>query len=164
MFDHDHRRRSMRRLATLAGLTAALLAPAAARADKPAPGGHQHGAHAAQPATSTHQNASQMCRAERGTTDATRTAFRTKYGTNHNGANAFGKCVSAQAKALRQMNAQQAKAEVNAAKSCNTERGTTADSRAAFAAKYGTGHNQRNAFGRCVSATAKASGDEGDGS
>jgi hypothetical protein len=152
----------MRRLAILAGLTVALLAPAAARADKPpAPSAHQHGAHAA---ASTHQNASQMCRAERGTTDATRAAFRTKYGTNHNGANAFGKCVSARAKALRQMKAQQQKAAVDAAKACNAERGTTADTRAAFAAKYGTGPHKRNAFGRCVSATAKSSGDEDTGS
>ena len=143
----------MRRLAILAGLSAALLVPAAARADKPAPGAHGHPAHAA----GTHQNAAQMCRAERGTADATRTAFRTKYGTNHNGANAYGKCVSAQAKALRPMDGDQEQAEVDAAKACDTERGTTADSRAAFADKYGTGRHNRNAFGRCVSATAKSS-------
>ena len=147
----------MRRLAILAGLSAALLVPAAARADKPAPGAHQHPAHPAKPAASTHQNASQMCRAERGTTDATREAFRTKYGTNHNGANAFGKCVSAQAKALRPMDSGEEQAHVNAAKACDTERGTTADSRSAFADKYGTGRHNRNAFGRCVSATAKSS-------
>ena len=148
----------MRRLAILTGLTAALLLPAAAaQADKPAPGAHQHaGKHAA----STHQNAAQMCRAERGTEDATRAAFRTKYGTNHSGANAFGKCVSTQAKALRQMDDTQEQAEVNAAKACNTERGSTADSRAAFAEKYGTGHHMRNAFGRCVSATASSTEDE----
>ena len=145
----------MRRLAILAGLSAALLAPAAARADKPAPNGHQH---AAKPAAGTHQNASQICRAERGTADATRAAFRTKYGTNHSGANAFGKCVSATAKALRSMDSGEERARVNAAKACDSERGTTADSRAAFADKYGTGHHNRNAFGRCVSTTAKSSG------
>ena len=155
----------MRRLAILAGLSAALVAPAAARADKPAPGDHQHGSHAAKAAASTHQNASQVCRAERGTTDATRTAFRAKYGTNHNGANAFGKCVSATAKTLRPMDSAEETEQVNAAKTCNTERGTTADSRAAFADKYGTGRHNRNAFGRCVSATAKSNGDdEGSGS
>ena len=154
----------MRRLAILAGLSAALLAPAAARADKPAPGAHQHPAHAANPAASTHQNASQMCRAERGTEDATQAAFRTKYGTNHNGANAFGKCVSAQTKTLRPMNGDQEQSEVGAAQACNAERGTTADSRTAFADKYGTGAHKRNAFGRCVSATAKSSEDEGTGS
>ena len=149
----------MRRIAILAGLSAALLAPAAASADKPVPG-HQHPSHAAKPAASTHQNASQMCRAERGTTDATQTAFRTKYGTSHNGANAFGKCVSATAKALRPMDSTDEQAEVNAAKTCDSERGTTADSRAAFADKYGTGHHKRNAFGRCVSATANSTGDD----
>ena len=155
----------MRRLAILTGLTAALLLPAtAAQANKPAPGAHQHGAHAGNAATSTHQNAAQMCRAERGTEEATETAFRTKYGTNNNGANAFGKCVSTQAKALRPMDTQEEQAEVNAAQACNTERGTTADSRAAFADKYGTGRHKRNAFGRCVSATAKSTGDEGSDS
>jgi hypothetical protein len=153
----------MRRLATLAALTAALLVPvSAAGADKPAPGGRQHSSHATQPAASAHQTASQICRAERGATDATRAAFRTKYGTNHNGANAFGKCVSAQAKALRDMDSQDEQAEVNAANACDTERGTTADSGAAFAAKYGTGRHKRNAFGRCVSATVKSTEDQGE--
>jgi hypothetical protein len=159
MTDDDHGRRLMRRLAILAGLSAALLVPAAAQADKPAPG-HEHAAHAA----GTHQNASQICRAERGTEDATQAAFRAKYGTNHNGANAFGKCVSAQTKTLRPMDGSEEQARVNAAKACNTERGTTADSRAAFADKYGTGARKRNAFGRCVSATAKSTGDEDSGS
>src|SRR4051812_47330421 len=157
MTDDDHRRRLMRRLAILAGLSAALLAPAAARADKPAPG-HQHPSHAAKPAASTHQNASQICRAERGTTDATQSAFRTKYGTNHNGANAFGKCVSAEAKTLRPMDSGDEQAQVSAAKACDTERGTAADTRAAFADKYGSGPHKRNAFGRCVSTTADSSG------
>jgi hypothetical protein len=154
----------MRRLVTLAGLTAALLVPAAAaRADKPpTPNGHGHGnGHAVKPEKSIRQNASQICRAERGTTDATRAAFRTKYGTNHNGANAFGKCVSSQTKALRGMSGEQKQAKVNAAKACSTERGTTADTRAAFADKYGTGPHNRNAFGRCVSATVHAAGDQG---
>ena len=44
-------------------------------------------------------NAAQECRAERGGTDATREAFRVKYGTNANKRNAFGKCVSKAAKA-----------------------------------------------------------------
>jgi hypothetical protein len=150
--DEDQWRRSMRRLAILAGLTAALLAPAAARADKPT------GAH--DDAAGARQSASQMCRAERGTTDATREAFRTKYGTNRNGANSFGKCVSAQAKALKQDDQTEVKAAVSAAKQCDDERGTSGDSRAAFAGKYGTGRHKRNAFGRCVSATAKATEDD----
>jgi hypothetical protein len=43
-------------------------------------------------------NAAKSCKAERGTTLATRTDFGTKYGTNANKKNAFGKCVSQKAK------------------------------------------------------------------
>lgn len=43
-------------------------------------------------------NASKTCKAERGTTAATMTAFTEKYGTNKNKKNAFGKCVSKHAK------------------------------------------------------------------
>jgi hypothetical protein len=62
------------------------------------------------------------------------------------------------AKALeRQADAQDrqdATVRKHAAKACDAERGDTAESRAAFAAKYGRhGHD---AFGRCVSQTAKA--------
>jgi hypothetical protein len=41
-------------------------------------------------------NAARACKAERGTTEESRAAFRAKYGGN---ANAFGKCVSTLAKA-----------------------------------------------------------------
>ena len=41
---------------------------------------------------------------------------------------------------------------MNAAKTCKAER--TADP-AAFREKYGTNKNKRNAFGKCVSKTAK---------
>jgi hypothetical protein len=47
-------------------------------------------------------------------------------------------------------------AEDNAAKACKKERGTTADSMAAFKNKYGTNANKANAFGKCVSKLAKA--------
>lgn len=40
------------------------------------------------------KNAAQACRAER---DANEAAFEAKYGTNRNGKNAFGKCVSQKA-------------------------------------------------------------------
>jgi hypothetical protein len=48
---------------------------------------------------------------------------------------------------------------VNAAKTCKTER--DADP-AAFTETYGTNKNKKNAFGKCVSATAKADDDEDD--
>jgi hypothetical protein len=71
------------------------------------------------------------------------------YGTNKNGSNAFGKCVSA--KASDADHADQA-ATIAAAKSCKTEQ---AADRAAFAKKYGTNANKANAFGKCVSSKVK---------
>jgi hypothetical protein len=101
------------------------------------------------------KNAAKACKAERGTTAASRAAFEQKYGENENKKNAFGKCVSSKASAEV---AEHHEAIVNAAKACKAERGTTAASRAAFANTYGTG-NKKNAFGKCVSAKAKAAGD-----
>jgi hypothetical protein len=49
------------------------------------------------PGQSAEQNAAKWCKAER--TRLGVQAFRTQYGTNKNKANAFGKCVSARAKA-----------------------------------------------------------------
>lgn len=40
------------------------------------------------------ENAAKECKEERGDTEDSREAFRTKYGSNENGRNAFGKCVS----------------------------------------------------------------------
>jgi hypothetical protein len=77
-------------------------------------------------------------------------AFKDKYGTNKNKSNAYGKCVSALAKASDQADQS---ATVNAAKQCKAERALDP---AAFKAKYGTNKNKANAFGKCVSAKAKA--------
>jgi hypothetical protein len=102
-------------------------------------------------AAEAHTNASQQCRTEQAADPA---AFDTKYGTNGNCHNAFGKCVSQTARALTtESTNQDVAADVKAAKACRTER--TADP-AAFKTKYGTNHNGRNAFGRCVSQKAKA--------
>jgi hypothetical protein len=43
-------------------------------------------------------NAAKACKAERGTTAASRAAFEAEHGTNANKKNAFGKCVSKKAK------------------------------------------------------------------
>jgi hypothetical protein len=102
------------------------------------------------------KNAAKACRAERGTTAASRTAFEVKYGDNANMKNAFGKCVSSQ---VATEVAEQQDAIVNAAKTCKTERGTTTASRAAFAEEYGTNANKKNAFGKCVAEKAKAAQD-----
>ena len=80
-------------------------------------------------------------------------AFKNKYGTNKNKNNAFGKCVSAQAKAADQEDQSNT---INAAKQCKAER---KEDPAAFKDKYGTNKNKRNAFGKCVSAMAKAQQD-----
>jgi hypothetical protein len=76
-------------------------------------------------------------------------AFADKWGTGKNKSNAFGKCVSASAKQANQADEQ---AQENAAKTCKKER---AADPAAFTAKWGKNGNKRNAFGKCVSATAK---------
>jgi hypothetical protein len=101
------------------------------------------------------RNASQECREERGDTDASREAFREKYGTNANKRNAFGKCVSQKAKAKRaeqdKEDAAEAEETKNAAQECDDERGDTPQSEKAFGEKYGTNHNDHDAFGKCVS-------------
>jgi hypothetical protein len=100
------------------------------------------------------KNAAQECRAER---QADADAFRDKYGTNHNKRNAFGRCVSQKVHEEMAEEAQEAK---NAAQECRAER--EADP-AAFADKYGTNPNKRNAFGKCVSSKAQEADDEENG-
>ena len=101
----------------------------------------------------TFKNAAKACKAERGTTSAEADAFATKYGTNTNKKNAFGKCVSQHAKKETQESQQET---VSAAKACKKEK---ADDAQAFAGKYGSA---KNAFGKCVSSKSKESSDSGD--
>jgi hypothetical protein len=124
----------MRKILTLAVLTA-LSIPSAAVADDPAP------------ATSAAQTANAICKAE--LTKMGAITFKATYGTNGNGANAWGKCVSTHA-------ASAAHDADNAAKQCKTEQASNAE---AFATKYGTNKNGRNAFGKCVSQKAQESAD-----
>ena len=88
------------------------------------------------------RNAAKDCREER---SADAAAFAAKYRN-------FGKCVSEKAKAKREEqdddDADEAEDQTNAAQECATER--DAD-RKAFEDTYGTNHNKRNAFGKCVS-------------
>ena len=102
-------------------------------------------------------NAAQECRAERGGTDATREAFRVKYGTNANKRNAFGKCVSTRARDEEQ---EGEVARTNASKECKAEAEELGAE--AFAAKYGTGKKGANAHGKCVSGKAKQHEAEAD--
>jgi Ni/Co efflux regulator RcnB len=110
---------------------------------------------------SVDKNAAKVCKTERGSTAQSIAAFKAKYGTNANKANAFGKCVSGMAKKLEaqaaeDQNEADTQAEKNAAKACKAERGDTAQSIAVFKEKYGTNKNKANAFGKCVSKLAKA--------
>ncbi len=90
--------------------------------------------------------AKSACRAEQ---ERDQTAFANKYGTNENKRNAYGRCVSAQSKAGME---EQTKTNVSASRACREER---AKDDQAFAMKYGTNKNRANAFGKCVSKTAK---------
>jgi hypothetical protein len=112
-----------------------------------------HAADEAQEEQTAHRNASQECREERSADEA---AFQEKYGTNANKRNAFGKCVSQKAKAKEDAadaeDQQEATEFKNAAKECAAER---SDDEAAFAEKYGTNANNKNAFGKCVSQKAR---------
>lgn len=74
--------------------------------------------------------------------------FEQFYGTNKNGKNAYGKCVSSKAKAA---NAEETETLTTAGKTCKAERKELG--RKAFTAKYG---GKANAFGKCISAEAKA--------
>lgn len=99
-------------------------------------------------------NAAQRCKTERDDPNFAAAhggkTFAQFYGTNRNGSNAFGKCVSAKS---AQATDQQQEARLNAARTCRTEQ--RAD-REAFRKKYGTNANKSNAFGRCVSQQARA--------
>jgi hypothetical protein len=96
------------------------------------------------------QNAAKQCRAEQ----ANATKFANDYGQ---GKNAFGKCVSSKAKQAAE--AQQT-ALLNAAKACKAERAdpnfASEHEGKSFRDYYGTNVNKANAFGKCVSAKAKA--------
>jgi hypothetical protein len=97
------------------------------------------------------------CQAEKGDPNFAAThggkSFDQFYGNGPNGANALKRCISLKAKAARA----EAKSDtLNAAKLCKAERALDAP---AFRAKYGKNANDRNAFGKCVSALAKAQSD-----
>ncbi|HEX2358693.1 MAG TPA: hypothetical protein VHH72_02620 [Solirubrobacterales bacterium] len=96
------------------------------------------------------KNASKACRAERD--DIGAEAFAERYGTNKNKRNAFGKCVSR--KAAPELS-EDTQAVINAAKACKAEQSDPAFPAAhdgkTFDEFYGTNHNHKNAFGKCVS-------------
>jgi hypothetical protein len=102
------------------------------------------------------ENAAVQCRAEREDIGFAAAhdgkTFDQFYGDGP-GRNAYGKCVSTKAKQLKQAadeaDEAQGKDRVNAARSCKQAR---RDDREQFEEDYGT---HRNAFGKCVSRTAR---------
>jgi hypothetical protein len=100
------------------------------------------------------RHAARECRTERSEDPA---AFAEKYGN-------FGKCVSSKAKEKLKATDREDREEIaeakNAAKECAQERETLGDKE--FEDKYGTNHNKRNAFGKCVSGKEKDDADEGE--
>jgi len=98
----------------------------------------------------TADNAAKQCKTER--TELGPEAFAAKYSTNAKQRNAFGKCVSQttrENKAERdEADAEKIEARKSAARDCRAEREMGRD---AFAQKYATNANKRNAFGKCVS-------------
>jgi hypothetical protein len=105
--------------------------------------------------TKARKNAAHACKEER--EKLGREAFNETYGTNKNKKNAYGKCVSSKAKAeeaeMDEADAEEAAERKRAAKECAAEREEIG--REAFAEEYGTNANKKNAFGKCVSKTAR---------
>jgi hypothetical protein len=98
--------------------------------------------------TPASSSANQACHALRH--DLGAATFRQTYGTNHNRANAMGKCRSAE----RRAHAGDRKA---ASVACKAQR---ADDPAAFTATYGTGKHGHNALGRCIAQGSKDKADQ----
>jgi hypothetical protein len=127
---------------------AALAAPPVDQGKPESPGNS-----ATAPGQQATKNAAKKCKDMRKNNAS---SFASLYGTK---SNAFGKCISAQAKLQSETESEASEsAEENAAKACKKERGTTAESMAAFKARYvPAGHpNGANALGKCVSKLAKA--------
>jgi hypothetical protein len=95
-------------------------------------------------------NPARTCRALR--TQLTASVFDKTYGKNANDRNGFGKCVSVTAKA-------QAHNEVSASSTCKADQSdpnfASAHGGQSFDQTYGTNADLSNAFGICVSSTAK---------
>jgi hypothetical protein len=127
----------MKKMTVAMGLLAALLVPSAAAADP-------------KPDAADTRAAASQCKSERGATKATREAFKAKYGS-------MRRCVRENA---AEEAAENATAQKNAAKECKAE--LEAMGADAFAERYGTNGNAKNAFGKCVSTKAKAKKEEMD--
>jgi hypothetical protein len=107
------------------------------------------------------KNAAKECKAERADADFPAThdgkTFQEFYGKNKNGKNAYGKCVSTKARAMKakEDEATDVAEFKNAAKQCQAESDDpdfpASHDGKSFSDFYGTNKNHRNAFGKCVS-------------
>jgi hypothetical protein len=109
------------------------------------------------------KHAAKQCKAERSDPNFAAAhdgkTFQQFYGTNANGKNAYGKCVSAKAREQKDAADAEDKQDVaafkNAAKECAAERSdpnfAAGHDGKTFEEFYGTNKNKRNAFGKCVS-------------
>jgi hypothetical protein len=136
----------MKKLLTIGCAALACLAPAAASAK-------DHPANPHPPKTNAAKFCKQLAAASGGKHSETyASAVRALFpdARHVTAKNAYGKCVSAKRKE-KQTDATQAQDErtLNAAQTCKAQR---KDDAAGFATQWGT---RRNAFGKCVSATAK---------
>ena len=126
----------MKKLMLGGALIAALAAPSTAAAADPTP--------------ADFKNASKYCKALK---KASGSNFASMY-KNH------GKCVSSVArKNAAEDEKQEAAAQKNASQQCREERQANPQ---AFADKYGTNKNKKNAFGKCVSQKAQENKDKAD--
>lgn len=118
----------MKKVWLTVGVLAALALPATAVALSP----------------SDFKNAAKYCKAVRAEMGVA--TFKATYGTNKKKSNAYGKCVSKQARVEHSNHS-------NAVTDCRDERSQDVT---AFNEKYGSGHNGANALGKCVSQKSKA--------
>jgi Tfp pilus assembly protein PilV len=121
-------------------VVAALLAFAAPAAFAAPPAGK--GKPDASTSSSLGQSSAALCKEQR--VKMGMSAFRALYAPSGSPKAAMDAC-------LAKVSTQVTTTFKNAAKECKDERGTTAESKQAFADTYGTNTNKRNAFGKCVS-------------
>jgi hypothetical protein len=166
----------MKKLLLVAALCVAAIAPAAASAADPAPADFKNaakfckalkkasGANFASMFGTTKKNAYGKCVSQTAKKDATEDQAQEKQARNDaveecravktpGSKNAFGKCVSEKAKAKKAAADKEDEAQeddtLNAAKTCKAAKKADADQ---FGEDFGT---KKNAFGKCVSKTAK---------
>ncbi len=105
-------------------------------------------------AQTAEESAAKQCKAERDRIGVQE--FKTKYGTNKNKANAFGKCVSGKSKdKAKDDKDERTKPTRTKARLQRRAEPSEPQTLEVFAKKYGTNHNLKNAFGKCVSGKSK---------